>query len=662
MPIAPSKLQIRMIGRIAAALVVLAAGVGGVLKLAVDGLLHWDAVAAAESWARYVAENVVDIDDIAGGASPTAESMQFFIRSQQIRHVFGFEIIDLNGQVQLSSDGSRIVEVHGAVHNATAVQAATSGTPIVAVKEGTPPIRPYFYSEAYLPVVIDGKPQAIVAAYVDLTEQHHMFQKIFLLAALALCLLTGIAVGFPTVAWYRRTKEKQRADERVHFLALHDALTGLANRPNLIDRLHGALADLPPGGAAVALHFIDLDRFKEVNDGFGHDAGDLLLKSIAARLRIVVDRYGEVARLGGDEFVAVQSNVRTKAQAEAFAHRIAAALSAPVRLREQEIIPTASIGIAIAPVDGTDPEQLLKSADLALYKSKADGRNCIRFFTPEMDADLRARVQLEKTLREAVANDDFVLHYQPIVGLPDCRLVGFEALVRMPSGHGTFVPPGAFIPLAEDLRLIDKIGAWVLREACRTAATWPERMRIAVNLSPIQVSGGRIARTVADALTASGLPAHRLELEITESLMLGDSESVIAELRELKAMGVAIVMDDFGTGYSSLGYLWRFPFDKLKIDRSFMLGLDKSAQDAETVIKTIIALGRELNMLVAVEGVENAAQVAFLRAAEAHQAQGFLLGRPAPADDIAARMIAEVHRPQAHRAPRERETVVRLAR
>jgi diguanylate cyclase (GGDEF)-like protein len=397
-------------------------------------------------------------------------------------------------------------------------------------------------------------------------------------------------------------------------------------------------------GGSLAVHFIDLDRFKEVNDTLGHDGGDFLLRTVAERLRAVIRVEDVEARLGGDEFVVVQNGIDGKDQAETFAHRLIAALAAPVKFREHEILATVSIGVALAPKDGDSAERLLKSADLALYKSKADGRNCIRFFAPEMDAALQARIALEKTLRDAVLYERFVLHYQPVFEISGHRLVGFEALLRLPAEDGTLIPPLTFIALAEDMRLIDKIGAWVLREACRTAASWPETLTVAVNLSPAQFEAGTLSTVVASALEEAGLAPHRLELEITETLLLGNSEAIMTQLMKLKAIGAAIVMDDFGTGYSSLSYLWRFPFDKIKIDRSFMQGCDASGRDAETVVKTIIALGRELHMRVTVEGVETAKQAAFVDAADGDQVQGYFFGRPVPASEIAAVLLADFQR------------------
>jgi diguanylate cyclase (GGDEF)-like protein len=619
----------------------LAVGVGQVLKSTVDYLLYWDATAAAESWAKYVAENVTDIEDIADGQPPSAESMAFLIRTQQIRHVFGFEIINLHGNVQLASDGSKISSIRGVVHSDTAAGAAKLGRPIISVKEGIPPVRPSYYSEAYLPVIVDGRPQAVVAAYVDLTEQRDHFRQAFFLAALALCLLISGAVGIPTIAWYRRTKEKQQADRRIRFLAHHDALTGLANRAQLIEKLENALAILPLRGGCLAVHFIDLDHFKEVNDTLGHDGGDFLLKTVAERLRAVTRADDIVARLGGDEFVVVQTAIKGKDQVEDFARRLTSAVTAPMTLKEQEIVATVSVGVALAPADGTNPERLLKSADLALYKSKADGRNCTCFFEPKMDTALQARIELEKALRDAVQNERFILHYQPLFEASGQRLIGFEALIRVPAEDGTLIPPMTFIPVAEDLRLIGKIGAWVLREACKAAASWPEPLTVAVNLSPAQFEVCSISTIVASALKETGLAPCRLELEITETLLLGNSDAVMAELLSLKAMGIAIVMDDFGTGYSSLSYLWRFPFDKIKIDRSFMQGFDAAGRDAETVVKTIIALGRELDMRVTVEGVETAKQAAFLDGADADQVQGFFFGRPVSASEIGAIILKD---------------------
>ena len=620
--------------------------IGGILvgtKVTTDYLLFQDATSMARNWARLLAATVTDLEQIAAGEQPSKASMTLFEWAQKAGQVFRYEIYNREGYSQLVSDHG-VTQVNLSTFSPEAVRALATNGPIVDVRAGTLAGKPKFYGLAYVPVIVDNRAVAIVAAYVDETEKHDLFYRTSLIAASSLCALAALSFGLPALAWYRRTKEKQQADRRIRFLAHHDALTGLANRAQLIESLEAALAVLPLRHNGIAVHFLDLDRFKQVNDSLGHDGGDALLKTVAERLRAVIRIEDVVARLGGDEFVVVQTGIAGKAQAEDFARRLISAVTAPMKLKDRPFTATVSVGVALAPADGIDPERLLKSADLALYKAKAEGRDCFRFFLAEMDAELQARFKLEATIRDAVLHDRFELHYQPLFEMSERRLIGYEALIRLPAEDGKLIPPLVFIPVAEDLQLIDKVGAWVLREACRTAATWPEHLTVAVNLSPAQFLAGRVSDIVAAALKEAGLAAHRLELEITETLLLGNSEAIMAELRTLKAMGVAIVMDDFGTGYSSLSYLWRFPFDKIKIDRSFMQGFDGSGRDVKTVVKTIIALGRELNMRVTVEGVETATQAAFLDKADGDQAQGFYFGRPIPASEVSANILADFRR------------------
>ena len=650
----------RNIGIFAVVFCMLVGGTWATVKFTSDYLLSQNATLTARHWAQYLVESVNDLEQIAAGEQPSTASMAFFSATQKSGEVFRYEIFSREGYSQIVSHRGEIALVDLSDYSADAARSIAVGEPIVDVNEGDLADRPPFFARAYVPVLVDGRPIAVVAAYVDQTVQRDNFYKTFLLVAVSLCMLTGFSFGVPVIAWYRRSKEKQQADRRIRFLANHDGLTGLTNRRYLNEKLERALAVLPVRGDSLAVHFIDLDRFKEVNDTLGHDAGDFLLKTAATRLRAVIRTGDVVARQGGDEFVVLQSGVADRSQAETFAQRLVAALTAPVQFKEHEIRATVSIGVAIAPQDGDAPERLIKSADLAMYKAKAEGRDCIRFFMPEMDTELRARIQIERAIRDAVLRERFVLHYQPLFEMSDRRLIGFEALIRMPAEDGTLIPPAVFIPVAEDLRLINKIGEWVLREACRTAATWPEHLTVAVNLSPAQFAAGSVSAIVAAALEETALAAHRLELEITESLLMGNSEVTLAELQKLKAMGVAIVMDDFGTGYSSLSYLWRFPFDKIKIDRSFMQGFGGSDRDAETVVKTIIALGRELKMRVTVEGVETAKQAAFLDRADGDQAQGFFFGRPIPAADVSASILADFQKALPPLSAPAKETKLRL--
>jgi len=619
----------------------LVSGTWATVRITTRHLLDEEAKNTARDWASFLVANVSDLQQIAAGERPSERSLAFFQAARASGLVFRYIIYNREGYSQLVSDRNGVSFVDVSTLSDRAVQAIETGMPVIDTKTGSSPDMPKYYVEAFVPVRVGRTPIAIVSAYVDQTSQRASFAKEIIGASLALCGLTALSFGVPALAWYRRTQEKQRADRRIQYLAHHDVLTGLANRARLIERLEAALSALRSGGTAIAVHYIDIDHFKHVNDTLGHDGGDCLLGTIGERLRALTRIEDMVARLGGDEFVVVQSNLTGKSQASDFAARIVAALGAPIVFNEQEIRASFTIGIAVAPADGTTSDRLLKSADLALYAGKTEGRNCVRFFAPEMDEAMQRRIMLERVIRDAVAHERIAVHYQPVFEMTGRNLVGFEALARLPDPDGTMIPPAIFIPLAEELRLIDKVGELILREACRTAAAWPQDLSVAVNLSPAQFASGAIEQTVAEALRESGLEPNRLELEITETLLLKNDAGTMASLGRLKKLGAAIVMDDFGTGYSSLSYLWKFPFDKIKIDRSFMEGFGKSETHVETVVKSIIALGREMNMRVTVEGVETPEQVDFLFAADADQVQGFYFGRPVPAAELSAGLLKE---------------------
>jgi diguanylate cyclase (GGDEF)-like protein len=426
----------------------------------------------------------------------------------------------------------------------------------------------------------------------------------------------------------------------------------------LDDALHDGEA-----AAGIAVHYVDVDRFKDINDTLGHDTGDELVRQIARRLGAIAGPRELVARIGGDEFALVQRPAADEQSVVRFAERLMATIAEPCQARGHDIATTASVGVlwlparrgesADAPADAVTA---LKCADIAMYQAKAQGRNRYCVFDPSMDSELQERRRIEQRVRHAVANDGFELHFQPLFDAGDRTLTGFEALLRLPAGDGGMIPPVTFIPVAENMGLISTIGARVLERACEAARGWPDHLKVAVNLSPAQFADGSIVATVRAALTRTGLAPGRLELEITEGLLLTHTETVMRELVELKALGASIVMDDFGTGYSSLSYLWRFPFDKIKIDRSFIGALSEGDESVRDIVRTIVSLGQSLQMRVTAEGVETDGQADYLAALRCDQLQGFLLGRPVPQAQVAALIHHAQAERLAERAAGARET------
>jgi diguanylate cyclase (GGDEF)-like protein len=434
------------------------------------------------------------------------------------------------------------------------------------------------------------------------------------------------------LATFEDITERRRTEARMAHLAHHDALTDLPNRVLFRKRLEDALTSARRG-EGLALLCLDLDQFKAVNDTLGHPVGDLLLRAVAVRL---VERTREtdiVARLGGDEFAVVQS-IDRPSEAAGLADRLIEMFDTPFEVAGHQIVIGTSIGIAFAPQDGVDGDELLKKADLALYRAKVDGRGICRLFHAEMDAEMQARRLLELDLRKALRARQFELFYQPVVDLHAGAVAGFEALLRWRHPERGLVSPASFIPLAEEIGLIVQIGEWVLREACATAASWPGDIRVAVNLSAAQFKSPDLVATVSEALRDAGLPPDRLELEITETVMLQDTDATMATLHQLRALRAGIAMDDFGTGYSSLSYLRRFPFDRIKIDQSFVRELS-SKRDCGAIVRAVAALSRELGMATTAEGVETREQLALLTSAGCTELQGYLFSPAVPSGEVA---------------------------
>ena len=429
--------------------------------------------------------------------------------------------------------------------------------------------------------------------------------------------------------------DRKESEARSHYLAYHDSLTGLGNRLLFRDQLEATLTGIEEAPDQVAVLFLDLDGFKGVNDTLGHSIGDTLLKSVASRLRDAVPVPDQIARLGGDEFAILQISGPQPAGAIALAEKIIEIISAPNSLEGHDVTVGASVGIAIGRPGSVDAETLLKSADLAMYSAKSGGRGTFRIFDPGMDTIVQARRRLERDMRLGLAQSQFRLYYQPLVNLRTGKVVSFEALMRWQHPERGLVSPLEFIPLAEEIGLIVPLGDWALRQACGEALKWPDDIGVSVNLSPIQFAKGNLAATVMNALASSGLPASRLDLEITESVLLEKSTQNIEILNQLRQIGVRISMDDFGTGYSSIAYLRSFRFDKIKIDRSFVKDLIDD-EGSLAIVRAIAGLGVSFGMTTTAEGVETEEQLNRLNREGCIEVQGKLYSMPVPADEVAA--------------------------
>jgi len=434
--------------------------------------------------------------------------------------------------------------------------------------------------------------------------------------------------------------ERKLAEARIAHMAHHDALTDLPNRVLFHERLHELLGRVRRHGECLAVHCLDLDHFKGVNDTLGHPIGDELLKAVAQRLGKCLRGSDMVARLGGDEFAVVQFPLAGPHEASTLATALIEVVSKPYEVHGHEFVVGASIGIALAPDDGDAADVLLRNADMALYRAKAEGRGAAHFFEPEMDRRIQARRMLELDLRKAFANGEFELYYQPLINLDANAVSGFEALLRWRHAERGMIAPAEFIPLAEEIGLIVPLGEWVLRKACTEAMHWPDRLKVAVNLSPAQFRSRGVVKAVLTALAYSRLPPDRLELEITESVLLGETEANLATLHQLREIGVSISMDDFGTGYSSLSYLRCFPFDKIKIDRSFVSELAERP-DCVAIIRAVAGLGMSLGIATTAEGVETPEQLERVRAEGCTEVQGYLFSPPRPASELGDLMCAE---------------------
>jgi diguanylate cyclase (GGDEF)-like protein len=515
---------------------------------------------------------------------------------------------------------------------ATATAGPTSETPEVALYEASVKgASPTHFAVLTLPLQMNGEPRGTLFVYLNQTDQANVLSDYFGIIAAITLLLLGVGIATPVAFAWMRGQERRQAEEQVRYLESHDALTGLANRRAFVEGLSEAMQRMTRDRTQIAVLGLDIDKFKEINDAADHAGGDQVLREIGARIKLTLRDRDLLARLSGDEFAIALVDITNLGDVMAFMNRLVDALRRPFQVGDKDLLLTTSVGIAMAPADGDKPTTILRHAAIALARAKGDGGQRMCFFEPSMDKALQRRRLVEHELRLALGRNEFDVVYQPQYDLATERQCGSEALIRWHHPVHGKIAPGHFIAVAEDTGLIVPIGEWVLRRACSDAATWSEPLTVAVNLSPAQFRECDIAETVAQVLKETKLAPSRLELEITESLLINDTEEVLSKLNRLRDLGVAIAMDDFGTGYSSLSYLARFPFSKIKIDRQFIRNMTRDPA-MRAIVKTIIALGKSLDVTITAEGVETEEQAAMLREFGCPQVQGFLYGYPGAAE------------------------------
>jgi diguanylate cyclase (GGDEF)-like protein len=544
-----------------------------------------------------------------------------------VSKIKGFALLDANKTPLLLGKDLSLTALNGLLAHPDAAAAFASAVADNTVTLTSASDGDGIHRVAFVPASRDGKVERVYAFVVDQSAAAEMTNTALTAVTLTTSLLIVLGFSVPAAIASRRIRERWMAEDQIRFLALHDSLTGLPNRVQLRQHLERAAARSRRHNQSLAVLCLDLDRFKDVNDTLGHATGDALLVEVAERLRDTVREVDLVGRLGGDEFAIVVEELDSPEAAMRLARRVCEALSETYCVNDHEVTTSASIGIALGPVQGEAPEVLMKNADLALYRAKQDGRNTFRFFEPAMDAALQKRRRLEHDLRTALRKKQLYLDYQPQFDLESGKLTGYEALVRWWHPSEGEIPPTTFLPIAEETGLIAPLGEWILRTACSYATTWPMDTTLAVNLSSAQFKTQDVVALVRRVLAETGLEANRLELEITESILLQNTDAVLETLKRLDELGVSIAMDDFGTGYSSLSYLTRFPVSKIKIDRSFIDTLGTSPQTS-AIVSSIVGLGQSLKVTITAEGVETEGQAAMLKKWGCDQVQGFYYGKP----------------------------------
>lgn len=542
--------------------------------------------------------------------------------------ILRYELYDQNGGLLFTSGLSEL-KLDGDLGTLLASPADTA--PKVILYHSSDRSVPSNFAILALPLALNGAPRGALVVYLDQSEQAAVLSRYFSLIAGVTLLLLSAGIAVPGVFAWIRERQRRKAEDQLRYLEDHDTLTGLANRKAFTEGLARAMTRMQRDRSHIAVLCLDIDKFKDINEAADHSGGDQVLRDIGARIKATLRESDLIARLSSDEFAIALVDITNLGDVMAFINRLVDALRRPLQVAGKEMLITTSVGIALAPADGDTAPTILRHAAIALARAKGDGGQRMCFFEQSMDKALQRRRMVEHELRLALGRDEFEVVYQPQYDLATERQCGSEALVRWQHPVHGRIAPGHFISVAEDTGLIVPLGEWVLRRACMDATKWPEPLFVSVNLSPAQFRDGDVAETVAQVLKETGLRPERLELEITENLLINDTEEVLSKLNRLRQLGVAIAMDDFGTGYSSLSYLARFPFSKIKIDRQFIRNMTRDPA-MKAIVKTIIALGKSLDVTITAEGVETEEQAAILREFGCQQAQGFLYGYPGSAD------------------------------
>ena len=637
-----------------AATVVALVGVATAVQRVADHQMAAVTDRAASNWARQLATTVPDLDLLLLGERPSAQAQDVLTSLRGMSGLVRFKLYDPQGVLQLVSDSVATApqpQDSDAESRALARRVAREGRGPAEVRQGDGTTAPKVYSRSFIPVLHGTATIGVAEFWSDQSDIAAASETSVRLAALATAVAIALGIGAVALFLRQRAGHERQALARAAFLTEHDVLTGALNHRDFSRRVEqacqralGSSALRTPGLAVIC---IDLDGFGEINDRHGHAVGDELLRRTGERLQSVLRGADLLARLAGDRFAVLQHGAADGGSVTALVQRIVSRLSEPHDLPglSEAMRVTAGVGAALHGVDGDDASALMNNAELALLRAKASGRGAWSFYDASLDRRLQDRRALANDLRGALAQGGLRLHFQPVYGTTATALIGYEALARWPHPTRGSVPPVEFIPVAEETGQIQALGRWVLAAACAEAVTWPAHLSVAVNLSPAQFGSGAasqaIVAEVTEALQHSGLAAGRLELEITESLLMNHTEQVLATLHALHKLGVRIAMDDFGTGYSSLAYLWRFPFDKLKIDRAFTQGLGTDPRVA-VIVRSIVTMAHSLSIRVNAEGVETEAQRDALWLQGCDELQGYLLGRPVPTDRLVHREAVAV--------------------